>query len=105
MGWDAIILAGGRGERLGGTAKPDVLIGETTLLNRTVAALQGAEPIVIAGKVVVDGCITAIEAGPFGRPVPGLAPPLPHATSAMPFATALPADFFLLVAMYSPRSG
>lgn len=79
--WDAIVLAGGRAERLGGTAKPGVMIGSRTLLDRTVTAVSGADRIVIAGDAAVDGCITAREPEPFGGPVAGIAAALPH-TSA-----------------------
>jgi molybdopterin-guanine dinucleotide biosynthesis protein A len=75
--WDAIILAGGRADRLGGTAKPAVLIGKTSLLDRTIAAAQGAELIVLAGDVEAEGCVTAREPEPFGGPVAGIAAALP----------------------------
>jgi len=75
--WDAIVLAGGKAERLGGTAKADLVIGASTLLERTVAAVRGAERIVIAGEAVMDGCITAPEPEPFGGPVAGIAAALP----------------------------
>ena len=81
MAWDAIILAGGRARRLGGTAKPDVMIGAASLLERTVTAVQNAERIIIAGDASVDGCITVHEPEPFGGPVAGLAAALPHATA------------------------
>ena len=81
MAWDAIILAGGRSQRLGGVDKPTVTIGATTLLDRTVSAVTGAERIVIAGDAKVDGCVSAIEPEPFGGPVSGIAAALPH-TSA-----------------------
>lgn len=77
MSWDAIILAGGRAERLGGTSKADVVIGSSSLLERTVAAVRCAERIVIAGEAMVDGCLTAVEPEPFGGPVAGIAAALP----------------------------
>lgn len=76
--WDAIILAGGRASRLEGTAKPGVVIGDTTLLERTIAAVRGADRIVLAGDVTAEGCITATEPEPFGGPVAGVAAALPH---------------------------
>jgi molybdopterin-guanine dinucleotide biosynthesis protein A len=81
VAWDAIILAGGRGQRLGGVDKPAVTIGAATLLDRTVAAVTGAENIVIAGDATAEGCISVIEREPFGGPVSGIAAALPH-TSA-----------------------
>jgi molybdopterin-guanine dinucleotide biosynthesis protein A len=77
-GWDAIILAGGRASRLDGTAKPGVLIGGTTLLDRTVAAVRGADHIVLAGDISAPGCISAVEQKPFGGPVAGIAAAFPH---------------------------
>lgn len=77
-GWDAIVLAGGRAERLGGASKPDVIVGHQSLLDRTVAAVQGASRIVVAGNVHADGCTTAVEPEPFGGPVSGIAAALPH---------------------------
>jgi molybdopterin-guanine dinucleotide biosynthesis protein A len=76
--WDAIILAGGRASRLDGTAKPAVLIGETTLLERSVAAVHAADRIILAGSVSAPGCISAVEPSPFGGPVAGIAAALPH---------------------------
>jgi molybdopterin-guanine dinucleotide biosynthesis protein A len=76
--WDAIILAGGRAARLGGTSKADLVIGSGSLLERTIAAVSDAERIVIAGDAVVDGCVTAVEPEPFGGPVSGIAAALPH---------------------------
>jgi molybdopterin-guanine dinucleotide biosynthesis protein A len=76
--WDAIILAGGRAARLGGTSKADLVIGSGSLLERTIAAVSHAERIVIAGDAVVDGCVTAVEPEPFGGPVSGIAAALPH---------------------------
>jgi molybdopterin-guanine dinucleotide biosynthesis protein A len=79
--WDAIVLAGGRAERLDGTAKADLVIGSSTLLERTVAAVRGANRIVIAGDAVMDGCVTATEPEPFGGPVAGIAAALPRTTA------------------------
>jgi molybdopterin-guanine dinucleotide biosynthesis protein A len=47
--FDAIILAGGSSERLGGEDKPAVDINGTTLLDRAVAAAKGAARIVVVG--------------------------------------------------------
>jgi len=79
--WDAIVLAGGRAERLGGTAKPGVMIGSRSLLDRTIAAVGRAGHVIIAGDAVVDGCVTAAEPEPFGGPVSGIAAALAHATA------------------------
>jgi molybdopterin-guanine dinucleotide biosynthesis protein A len=47
--YDAIVLAGGRGRRLGGAAKPQLVVGGRTLLDSVVAAVADARRIVIVG--------------------------------------------------------
>jgi molybdenum cofactor guanylyltransferase len=49
--FDAVVLAGGRGTRLGGTDKPGLIVGGQTLLGAVVTALTpaGADRIVVVG--------------------------------------------------------
>ncbi|HVM27863.1 MAG TPA: NTP transferase domain-containing protein [Mycobacteriales bacterium] len=47
--WDAVVLAGGGGRRLGGVDKPAVAVGGTTLLDRVLAALGGVGRTVVVG--------------------------------------------------------
>ena len=49
--FDAVVLAGGRGSRLGGTDKPGLVVGGQTLLGSVVAAVTsaGAARIVVVG--------------------------------------------------------
>lgn len=49
--FDAVVLAGGRGTRLGGADKPGLVVGGQTMLGSVVAALLSAG----AGQVVVVG--------------------------------------------------
>ena len=49
MAYDAVILAGGRSKRLGGTPKALLLSGGRTLLETTLAAVPAAEQICVAG--------------------------------------------------------
>ena len=44
----AVILAGGKGERLGGVIKANVTIGEVRLLERVSAAMQGADVVLVS---------------------------------------------------------
>jgi molybdopterin-guanine dinucleotide biosynthesis protein A len=49
-GFDALVLAGGAGSRMGtGTAKIDLEVGGSTLLERALAAVDGAGVIVVVG--------------------------------------------------------
>jgi molybdopterin-guanine dinucleotide biosynthesis protein A len=44
----AVVLAGGRGERLGGALKAEITVGGVRLLERVLARLSGCTPIVVA---------------------------------------------------------
>jgi len=72
----AIILAGGRGSRLGGVHKPGLELGGRTLIARAAAAVRGGgcAPIVAVGPVMDDVDVDAWvrEEPPFGGPAAGL---------------------------------
>jgi molybdopterin-guanine dinucleotide biosynthesis protein A len=74
---DAVILAGGRAERLGGASKPDLVVGGRSLLETAIAAARsaGAERIVVVGppELEAPGCLVVREEPPFGGPVAALA--------------------------------
>lgn len=73
----AIVLAGGRGSRLGGRDKAALSLAGERLVDRTVRAARraGAAPIVVVGPVaaVPEGCIPAREDPPLGGPLAALA--------------------------------
>jgi molybdopterin-guanine dinucleotide biosynthesis protein A len=60
--YDAVVLAGGRSSRLGGTPKASLRIGGATLLEITCGSVAGAERIVVVGPDPADGF------RPLGRP-------------------------------------
>jgi molybdopterin-guanine dinucleotide biosynthesis protein A len=66
--WDAIVLAGGRATRLGGTAKADVVIDGHSLLDRTLEAVSGATRIVVVGDVEAPGTVVVQEVPRFAGP-------------------------------------
>ena len=74
---DAIILAGGRSSRLGGSPKAELVIGSRRLVDIAVdaAAAVDARRTVVVGPddLVAAPVITARERPPFGGPVAGLA--------------------------------
>lgn len=73
MRFDAVILAGGRGSRLGGVSKPELEVDGRRLLDAALAAAAAAERIVVVGEVrVPDGVLRTREEPPFGGPVAGL---------------------------------
>ena len=71
--FDAVILAGGRGSRLGGVSKADLVVGGVRLLDRVLAAATGAATIVVVGRVgVPDGVLLTMEEPPGSGPAAGL---------------------------------
>jgi molybdopterin-guanine dinucleotide biosynthesis protein A len=71
--FDAVILAGGRGSRLGGVSKADLVVGGVRLLDRVLAAAAGASTVVVVGRVAVpDGVLLTMEEPPGSGPAAGL---------------------------------
>lgn len=73
---DAIVLAGGRAKRLGGVNKPELVVGDRSLLDRALqaAAMVTARTTVVVGPTKAPhGVLTTVEEPPFGGPVAGLA--------------------------------
>jgi len=76
--FDAVVLAGGRGTRLGGTDKPGLIVGGQTLLSAVVSAVTsaGADRIVVVGpeRMGAGGRVRYVREDPPGRgPVAALA--------------------------------
>jgi molybdopterin-guanine dinucleotide biosynthesis protein A len=47
--FDAIVLAGGQAERLGGADKPGIVVGGSTLLDRAITSAHGAVRVIVVG--------------------------------------------------------
>ena len=77
---DAIVLAGGRGRRLGGISKPTVEVAGRQLLDHALDAAAGARRVVVAGPASLarPGIPTVLEDPPLGGPVAGLQAGLAH---------------------------
>ena len=99
MVYDAVVLAGGRGSRLGGPSKPEVVVGGRALLDHALAAVAGAAQTVIVGppEVARPGVLTVLEDPPDGGPVAGLAAGLA--------ALRAPSDLVVVLACDVPRAG
>jgi molybdopterin-guanine dinucleotide biosynthesis protein A len=91
-GFDAVILAGGRARRLGGIDKPALEVGGTSLLGRALAAVVGAERVVVVGprRDLPDDVVEVREEPPGGGPVAALAAALPWMSA--PIVVVLGAD-------------
>jgi molybdopterin-guanine dinucleotide biosynthesis protein A len=98
--WEAVILAGGAGRRMGGADKPGLLVGDMTLFDRVVGAVAGARQVIVVGPrrpVPPRPPVRwAREHPPGGGPVAALAAGLPLVTS--PLVALLGADLPFLTA-------
>lgn len=79
--WDAIVLAGGRGSRLGGIDKAGLTLGTDTLLDRTISAVRGAGTIVVVGDVTVPHAIVVREDPRHGGPAAAVGAGLAEVTA------------------------
>lgn len=73
--YDAIVLAGGTGRRLGGVDKAQLEVGGSTLLDRVLGAAVEARRVVVVGpyRILPAGVLETRERPPGGGPVAGLA--------------------------------
>ncbi|MEJ7702405.1 MAG: molybdenum cofactor guanylyltransferase [Geodermatophilaceae bacterium] len=72
--YDAIVLAGGRSSRMSGQAKPQLTVGEATMLEHVLVAVRGAGRRVVVGppQPAPDG-VLVIQEQPVGSgPVTGV---------------------------------
>lgn len=105
MSVDAIVLAGGRGSRVGGAVKPLFEVNGTSLLRAAVGAVRarGARRVVVAAPVLDDDLdVTWVsEDPPFGGPVAGIAAALDRVDADEVFVVAsdLPTVGSALVAL------
>lgn len=95
-----LILAGGRGERLGGTIKSELEVGGVRLLERVSARLHGCAPLLVAhGRT--DPVLLRLASGMTG--VPDLdcdyAGPLAGLAGAVAYLNSLPTPPELLVSV------
>jgi molybdopterin-guanine dinucleotide biosynthesis protein A len=87
--FDAIILAGGRGSRLGGVDKGALPVGGWPLLDRVLEAARDAERVVVVGDgPVPDGVLLTREEPVFGGPAAAVVAGL----RALRMPSALPID-------------
>lgn len=94
----AVVLAGGAARRMGGSPKPELVLGGRRLLDRVLDAVGEAAPRIVVGppRRLPAGVRHVQEEPPGGGPVAGLAAALPLVTTAwlilvaadLPFLTA-----------------
>jgi molybdopterin-guanine dinucleotide biosynthesis protein A len=73
--FDAIVLAGGRSSRLGGSPKSELTYDGESLLSRSIAAARGARRIVVVGPDtnLPPGVLICREDPPFAGPAAAIA--------------------------------
>ncbi|SFE01690.1 Molybdopterin-guanine dinucleotide biosynthesis protein A [Actinopolyspora alba] len=93
-GFAGIVLAGGRGSRLGGRDKPAIRLSGLSLLDRTLDAVSDAEPIVAVGPRRSTGRPVrwTREAPPGGGPVAALSAGLAALPPCVSLVAVLAAD-------------
>jgi molybdopterin-guanine dinucleotide biosynthesis protein A len=92
-GYDAVVLAGGRGSRLGGVAKPGLTIDGRRLLDIALDAVAGARRRVVVGDVEVPvGVLVTLEDPPFSGPVAGVAAGMDFLGGHAPWTVLLAGD-------------
>lgn len=98
--YDAVVLAGGAGRRLGGVAKPEVRVGGRALLDRALDAVAGARRRVVVGPEALarPGVTTTLEDPPLGGPVAGI-------DAGLAALGAEAADVVVVLACDVPRAG
>ncbi len=93
--YDAVVLAGGEGRRLGGVSKADVVVAGRALLDTALEAVAGAERRVVVGPAALarPGVATTLEDPPLGGPVAGISAGLDHLGGAgAPWVAVLACD-------------
>lgn len=91
--FDAVVLAGGAGSRMGGVSKADLRVGGRRLLDRVLTATGQARQIVVVGQVEVpDGVRRTLEDPPGQGPAAGLAAGLAALPDPAPWVLVLACD-------------
>ena len=90
--YDAVVLAGGAARRLGGADKPALLVGDVSLLDRVLAAVDDAARTVCVGpeRPTARPVQWVREEPPGGGPVAALTAAMPHVSA--PLVAVLAAD-------------
>ena len=97
--WDAIIVAGGEGRRLGGVSKPALVVGGLTLADRTLAAVNTADAVVGVGGPQQEGVRWTVEEPQGSGPAAGLGAGLSELSRERE-----PAPWTLVLAVDMPRA-
>ena len=104
--YDAVVLAGGAARRLGGVDKPALVVGETSLLDRVLAAVGDAASTIVVGpaRETARPVTWVREDPPGGGPVAALAAALAGVQSELVAVLAADLPFLDLAAVSRLRA-
>lgn len=90
---DAVVLAGGRGSRLGAPSKPDFVVGGRRLLDVALSAVASARRTVVVGPgPAPEGVLLTREDPPYGGPVEAVAAGVATLVDHAPWTLLLACD-------------
>lgn len=93
LDYDAIIVAGGAGRRMGGVSKADLVVDGSRLLDTVVGAVSDARRTVVVGDASVpDGVVLTREDPPGTGPAAGLGAGLAAVDHPSPWTMVLCVD-------------
>lgn len=93
LDYDAIIVAGGAGRRMGGVSKADLVVDGSRLLDTVVGAVSDARQTVVVGDASVpDGVVLTREDPPGTGPAAGLGAGLAAIECPSPWTMVLCVD-------------
>ena len=93
LSYDAIIVAGGAGTRMGGVSKADLVVDGSRLLDTVVDAVRDARQTVVVGDTAVrDGVVLTREDPPGTGPAAGLGAGLAAIECPSPWTMVLCVD-------------
>ena len=108
LAWDAVVIAGGAGSRLGGASKPELVVGGVALVDRTLAAVAGARAVMLVGGPRREGVGWTVEdpprSGPAAAVAAGVAALAAAARGAGAGAAAGPAPWTVVLGVDTPRA-
>lgn len=100
--FDAIVLAGGRGSRLGGIDKSALVHRGSTLLEHALEAVTDARRVVVVGdRPPVDGTLHTVEDPPGAGPAAAVASGLATLVDPAPLVAVLASDVPEIVAAFA----
>lgn len=91
--YDAVIVAGGAGTRMGGVSEADLIVDGSRLVESVVAGVRSARTIVVVGSTEVpDGVVLTREDPPGTGPAAGLGAGLAVVNHPSPWTLVLSVD-------------